>query len=187
MIMLGLHFDEDPLMPEARAILADPQKLTENARMDRLFNAAKPSRDAARGPDGSHLFNAASRMRAWLSDPDRDFVLDGRPGATLLERLFPERWDMTELTNVQPFFEVMKEKSRTAGFIDPGASGIATGMAFLCGVGVLEDPSFTGGGKFLADPGLSPNDNRERLRATAYGRLELMMQIVRREGRPGDV
>jgi hypothetical protein len=143
MMMLGIHFDEDPLIPEARRILEDPAIPTQIRRMDSLYATLAPKRHRVMGPDARNLFIAVARARGSLNGPDAGAPDDAETLRQRLSIIFPERIRAAGAEATRRFVSEVERRTWDAGFSDPGAVAIVGILSLCAGI----DPASNAGGR----------------------------------------
>jgi hypothetical protein len=146
--MLGSHFDRDPLLPWAAAILADRTLGSSRARMDALYGRAVAYREAAYGALNEHLNAAVSRIHACAADvadalSEQPFEpAEARTIAEAMAQLFPQKHRTLGAPQVDAALLQLAEAAAAEGIVRSRDVGIFFGLAFLLGGGFHHDPLY---------------------------------------------
>lgn len=186
MLMLGSHFDRDPLVPWAGEILTSGGH--ELQRMDRLHAKTLPFVRATAGEHARNLFFAVVRARRQELDPQ----LQAMPSASMprvlewLAQLYPEKFAAVE-PHVPALVQRAEGFAQSVGMGEPRSAGRIVGLMFLLGSGIVEDPMSPWVGEILRDTTLSASERDEKLWAAVGGFADRWIEEARAAGVKPDV
>lgn len=172
MVLLGSLFDEDPLLPWARAPLRDGGAAGASIRMQELHAAAMDVLHRTAGPDGAGYRRALTRARALpyerlvgaRADPVRAHL------RRTLEALHPEQYRVVAPA-LRPMLRRAARTARSCGLGCREGLVIVAALMFLLGCGFHDDPLHPWVAAALAGDA-PPAEKARALHAAAMARLE---------------
>lgn len=186
MIMLGSHFDRDPMLPWAHQILAGPGSEVE--RMDALHAATMKFLAATAGKDARQLFFAIARARHQRLDPGftRPPADDPDLAARWLHALYPEKYRAVAPT-LPHLIRYAQTSAVRFGFEEPRAMARILGVMFLLGAGALDEPMAPWIGAIVTDVRRPAHEREEELWSRIRDLADRWIAQARAEGTPTDV
>jgi hypothetical protein len=173
MVLLGSHFDTDPLLPWARAILDDPSIRNQGSRANRLYERATAYFHEVAGPDDEYLIDAMLRIHRAAAEVLPPLGPDLEEAAlTRLSSIYPEKCESVGEPALRALIRRGPELARhhSAG-TDLGVA-LFIALPFALGHGFATDPLYPWISEVLNDPLVTEISRRaERLKARAMGYL----------------
>lgn len=183
-LAFGSHFDRDPLLPWACAVLDNPRLSGPDVRMDRLEHCALRQLARVAGDDGSAYLHALLRAR-YTQLEDLTCTGDLLPHLTrLCQRIHPELARTVDHRSFAAFAQAATaERTRLGLDADEGALVMPL-LQLLLGTFAVEDPAHAFIAETLAENATADAATRNRaLLERGHARLDRAVELMpAREG-----
>jgi len=173
-LMLGSHFDEDMLIPWAKAILEDPAGGSASARIARVTERALAHMDRLAGQDNVRLNRALVRIRRDLDRFACEPVADFRHDMTRnLSALFPAKFECVEEDAMRRAIECSEAAARDLGLTTVRGAALYCACALILGSAFSSDPQVHRLGEAIrGGAGISPEARADLIFSAASWYLD---------------
>ncbi len=170
MFMLGVDFHRDPQLPWNWEAGGESTLAERVGSMHVFFAAAMKYIDLIAGPANGHLIRAMVRVKKYdlSTAPPRGGEFEGNL-CGVLEKFFPEKYAYQGEAVTRTLIQAGIKESRQYGIEDNQGILSYTGLMFMVGSGMHQDPLYSWISKTLHDPKLSAGTIRGRRLFQAAG------------------
>lgn len=179
MVFLGGHFDEDPQLEWAGAVLRDSAAQPRPEVMAALLGETSTRLRLVVGRRGGHYRRALARAR------DLDFeAIAARSGDEdglhdLLDHLYHRKYDSLGEFVVRELIVLARSRAADHGLTTPAGVGVYLGLMFLLGSGFDRDPFHPWAASALAAAARAEGDPDTRARMLHAEGLEMLGRYTR--------
>lgn len=184
MFLVGSGFDEDPMLPWARAALTDTFHTHQEERVNLLFSRARehvaairPELVALAQGGGAGFMDDLRRLRAEDNEPlvPAGFAATGpvqKRAFDWLVRRFPMKSERAGEARVRALVELAADTAVRRGLGTPRGVLVLSAMMFVLGAGCAADPLLPWLSDILDDPSVpTPGERVDRVFGTAVNTL----------------